>query len=155
MTDFFTHLTNQWPMYAVGAVFLIPLIYFTRKFSVPLILWIIEVCLYITALHLFIFGLLKATVWFKGSTQMAWKEEEKVVTTWTVPLDRFWDRQLYDPSWVFWFEMVVLVGMIAVILRYRPIKSQSPLPKQSATRKGVGVSRGPGGKGPGPKGGPR
>jgi hypothetical protein len=149
------HLTNRWPIYVVSAVFLIPVLILTRKFSLPLILWTLEVCLYITGLHLFMYGLLHAAGWFKGATQMAWKEEDKIIPTWTVPLDRFWDRSLYDPHWIFWFELIVLIAMIGVILKFRPIKVQSPLPKREGVRKGVGATRGPSAKGPGTKGSSR
>lgn len=150
------HLQERWPIYAVVAVLLAPVIYFTRRFTVPLILWTIEVCIYLTMLHLFTFGLVKATVWFKYNTQMAWKEETKVMEPWTVPLTEFWRRDLYIPQWIFWFELVFLFVVIGLILKYRPMRVQSPLPKRQPVRKGVGSVRGSGpGKGPGMKGSSR
>lgn len=146
------HLQQNWIAYTVFTVILLPVIFATRRYSLPLILWSIEVCIYLTALHLFLFGMVKAVVGFKYSTQMQWKEDEKVMETWSMPLTEFWRRDLYDPSWIFWLEIVFLIAVVAFILKYRPIRIQAPPPKRDAVRKGMGMTRSGGIKGPGARG---
>ena len=36
----------------------------------------------------------------------------------------FWNRDLYDPNWIFYMEIVFFVLVLLAVLRYRPMKVQ-------------------------------
>ena len=116
--------------YGAAAIILGPAIFFTRQYSVPVILWIFEICVYSLMMHVVIHYFVKITVWFQSSTQMERAlDRDKVVETWGTPLVEFWDRSLYDPSWIFYVECVFVIGFTVLVFKMRPFKTQKVKPK--------------------------
>ncbi len=141
-------------IYGVIAICLTPLIYLTRKYSVPPILYAVEFSIYATGMHVAIHVLVGVTRWFKESSSMkALAEDGKPLDapTWSTPLVDFWDRAAYDPIWVWKFEVVLLVIILMLMWRYRPMQVQrkskrktQEYGKSSARGKAGGYSGGAG-----------
>jgi hypothetical protein len=71
----------------------------------------------------------------------------------------FWERAEYTPAWVFWFEIVFMVAMLAAMFKLRPMAVQKvvsreryvkgEVPKHLRERYSGGGSYGSGGSGAG------
>jgi len=128
------HVQEWWIAYAAGAACVLPLVYFTRRYSLPPLMWIGELLAYTVVMHVVLHLFVILTKWFKLNTTMYW--QEKVDPGWKTPLDRFWDRGEYNPGWLFYCEVVIIVLMIVAMIRYRPLKTQRILPKRQHLYKG-------------------
>lgn len=127
----------------VGVLFvaLLPLIYLTRRWTGPIILYTVETICYLYGMHVGVGVVTRAAAWFKESSSMdrAFSREKEAVE-WTTPWLRFWEQEAYFPPNIFWIEVVFAVLIIFAVWRYRPLRVR---------RKARGV----GGKKPALKGG--
>jgi len=148
------HFQEYAAYYGIGALVLLPIIFFTRRFSVPAILWSVEIAIYFIIFHVFLHGLVLTVRWFNKESQMKFLVEEKTDPGWTTPLLEFWDRSQYNPEWIIYLEGAFLLGIILLVIRMRPMKVQKVKPKppprkpgQSGYRPGqYGAGRGGRGK---------
>ena len=121
------HLQSNAAYYGGGAVVLAPIIYFTRRYSLPVILYVLEISIYLGILHLVMHYLVILTKWFKEQSSMEARSADgspAVTVEWSTPLTQFWDRALYEPQWVFYFECVAVLLIVGVVFRYRPMQIQ-------------------------------
>ncbi len=121
------HVQANMNYYIGGAVVLIPLIILTRKWSVPIILYVIEICVYLCVMHTIVHVVTRVTAWFKTSSSMrALQKDGRPIDAvdWTTPLVSFWDKTLYDPEWVIYVEMVFAVIVLVLVFWLRPMKTQ-------------------------------
>ncbi len=116
------HLTQYWIFYAAGLAVLVPLVYFTRTYSAPIIQAVIEIMIYFTIFHTVLWCIVFLTAKFKDSTQLSWNKTAP--TPWKTPLLQFWDRALYEPAWLFYLEAVFAAGLIIAMIRMRPMRTQ-------------------------------
>lgn len=130
------HLEAYWFFYAAGLAVAIVVIAVTRKYSVPILAWVAEYVVYCGLFHAFLGGVVRFFAWFRDNTQMEWREEYKEVTTWQTPWTAFWNRQLYEPQWLFWVEVGFAVLILAAMIRYKPMKVQKIGPKREVIHKG-------------------
>ena len=131
------HFQAHMAQYLVVVAIVLPLLFFTRRWTWPPLQWILELTVYSSVIHALLYGIVKLTDWFQFESQMKMLVDEKVRMGYTTPLYAPWSRELYNPAWLFYFEIVLLVLIIAAMFRYRPMKTQKPLPKREALRKGV------------------
>jgi hypothetical protein len=121
------HLKEYTVGYSILVVCLIPALFFTRKWSLPLILFTIETGIYLCIVHIVTHYIVAMTKWFKiNSSMKALREDGTPVDapTWETPLMEFWMKELYDPKWMVWVEAVLAVVIIFLVFRYRPLKVQ-------------------------------
>jgi len=121
------HLKEYYVAYVVVVICALPVLFFTRKWSVPIILYAIEVAIYLGLMHLAFFLLVRLTRWFKENSSMrALREDGRPVDApeWGTPLLEFWKREAYDPSWIIWVEVAVAVLIVFLVWRYRPMRVQ-------------------------------
>lgn len=118
------HLQEYWGYYAVGAAIVLPLLFMTRKYSMPVIQFALEFVIYSGLFHVFMVVLVYLAKAFKENTQMTWRDEDRVSVPWNIPLKEFWDYTLYEPGWVFYFEIGVMVLILIAMLKFRPMKTQ-------------------------------
>lgn len=152
MEALLAHFQENAVGYGVGAVFFLVAIYFTRQWTLPIIQWGVELCIYMTAFHVVLHYIIKVAAWFNYESQMKMLKDERVPTGWQTPLVEFWNRELYDPAWIYWLEVAFLVAALGLMIRYRPMKTQKAGPKRVALRKGVAPPVRPPGQGAPPKG---
>lgn len=134
------YFQENWKICGIILVCGIPFLYFTRKFSVPILQWCIELLLYFGIFHTIVHYVVSIAVWFNYNSQMKMLEKEKVQLDWSTPIFVPWRHDLYNPSWLLYFEAVVFVLLIGAMLRYRPMKTQKLLPKRETLRKGSAPS---------------
>jgi hypothetical protein len=121
------HFEEFYRYYLVGAIVVIPVLLLTRKYSLPLILFTIESIIYAGLMHFAVGTIVRVTRWFRENSSMrALREDGKPVDApeWTTPWIEFWNRDLYDPGWIFYMEIVFFVLVLVAVLRYRPMKVQ-------------------------------
>lgn len=126
--EIITHLRENAQAYIVLTVCILPLIFVTRKYSVPLILYVVEYCLYLLVVHTIIFVILTAARWFKENSSMKALRADGVpadAPTWKMPYFDFWNTAVYDPQWIWKAEIVVAIIVLIAMWRLRPMKVQS------------------------------
>lgn len=128
------HFQNWWVLYALLAIVLAPTAYFTRRYSAPIIQWMLELCLYAVIMHTVVHYFIIVVKWFKLNTTMYFNE--RTDPGWGTPLVEFWARSEYSPSWLFWAELVALVLMLAAMIRMRPMKIQQKGFQRASIQKG-------------------
>ena len=123
------HFQEWIAAYAIGAVLLLPVLYFTRSYSVPAILFSIETVIYCFLMHTAMWCIVGLATWFKNNSSMkALDAEGKVVEVadWSIPYVEFWDRAQYNPEWVIYIEIVFAIVIFGMVIRYRPLKVHNP-----------------------------
>lgn len=133
----FAHIQEHATQYGTAAAIIAPLLYFTRRWTWGPIQWVLELVIYFGIFHTILHYLVQLTDWFQFESQMKMLVDQKVRMGYTTPLDAPWVREAYNPHWIFYFEIAVIVLIIAAMFRYRPMQTQKPLPKREALRKGV------------------
>lgn len=122
-----THLQDNALVYSVATVILAPIIFFTRKYSVPAILYCVEFLIYAGIVHVVVYVLVRVTRWFKESSSMRALDSQgrpEDAPEWGTPLLNFWETAEYDPNWVWKAEVVSLIIVLILMWRYRPMKIQ-------------------------------
>ena len=147
MDALIVHLQENAILYGAIVVCGTPLIYVTRKFSVPTILYALEYSIYAAGMHLAMWCLVSVTRWFKESSSMralddAGRPED--APEWGTPLINFWERTEYDPEWIWKVEVALLVVILLLMWRYRPMKIQRKSKRKTQEYSGKGKGK-PGG----------
>ena len=140
------HIQENGIVYFGVAVVLIPLIVVFRKHTLPVIYHAAEYLLYCAVAHVLLGGLVRAFSWFRGETTFKNYDGSMSAqfTPFTTPLNlNFWQRELYSPQWLFWFEIGVAVLLLYVVLFIRPVKfknkpqvNKKPKPGQLSSNMG-------------------
>lgn len=128
------HVSAHWIPYVVALAALAPVIYFTRRWSLSIIQWTIELVVYFIVFHGAVHYIVRALSWLKS--EMGVYDEDRVDPGWTTPLVEAWDRAQYNPVGVFYFECVMLALFALLVARTRRFKVQKPKPRIERTRRG-------------------
>lgn len=140
------HLQQHLVPYIVLAVGLIIFIYATRRYSVPIIQYALELVIYCGAMHLIVWAIAGGAAAFKrASSFKALAADRELEATWSTPLLRFWELDLYDPRWVSKLEMVFVAAIVFLVWRLRPMKIQKSTHatiQPSRRNAGAGAARG-------------
>ena len=129
MDALISHIQEWAIAYVCGAVILLPVIFFTRRYSVTAILFAVETVIYFAIAHTLVWCIVAVATWFKNnSTMRALDEEGKMrdVADWSIPYLEFWNKELYNPEWVMYMECVFALMIIAAVIKYRPLKVHNP-----------------------------
>lgn len=121
------HLAAFYPYYVFGALILLPFLFFTRRWTIPLIAYGAELIIYFSAMHVLMHVLVILARWFKENSSMrALREDGKPIDApeWTTPLLNFWESVQYNPAFLFYVELVFVVLIFVLVLRLRPLKIQ-------------------------------
>ena len=135
------HVEANMKAYIIGCVLAVPFIYFTRKWTVPLIFYTIEICIYMVIMHVVVFVAVNLTAGFKNSSSMKMLRPDGVpvdAVYWTTPLVKFWEKQIYNPEWLVYVEYAFAFILIVLVLKFRPMHTQKPKPRfgVDGTKKG-------------------
>jgi len=118
------HIEAHAAFYIAGAVMLLPLIYFTKRYSVPLILYTVEIGTYLSVIHFAVHYIVAFIHWFKEETDKDPLHPEVSHYDWETPLSGFWIREKYHPDFLFLMEIVFAVLIVVIVFRFRPMKIQ-------------------------------
>ena len=136
------HLQQHLIPYIVLSVGLIIFIYSTRRYSVPIIQYALEVTIYCAGMHLVVWAITSGAAAFKrASSFKVLAADREAEARWTTPILRFWELDKYDPQWVSTLEMVFVGIIVFLVWRLRPMKIQK------ATHATIQPSRRAGGMG--------
>ena len=129
------HLQEHAAQYGVVAAIVVPFLYFTRRWTWGPIQWALELIVYFGIFHTIMHYVVMLTDWFQFESQMKMLVDQKVRMGYVTPLEAPWQMEAYNPAWIFYVEIAAIVLIIAMMFRYRPMKTQKPLPKREALRK--------------------
>ncbi|MBI1319613.1 MAG: hypothetical protein GC168_11800 [Candidatus Hydrogenedens sp.] len=124
-----SHFQEYWLYWAVAAVLAAPIIFVTRRYSLPVIQYALESAIYMYIMHVIIGAVVRVASWFKTSSSMRALEEDGRPTdavNWTTPFIEFWDKAKYDPEWIIYLEIGFAVVIVILVARYRPMKIHNP-----------------------------
>jgi len=60
--------------------------------------------------------------WFRDQTEMNALGETGAKVPMTTPLQEFWLRDAYNPSWLLWVEVGVVVAVLYIVVVIRPVR---------------------------------
>ena len=120
------HLQENYVAYIALGVCALPLIFFSRKYSVPVILYSVEVLIYWGLIHLALGTLVRFAAWFKDQSSMkrAFDTKDFTPPDWTTPWLEPWNREAYEPGWIFYLEVILALATLYAVWRYRPMRIQ-------------------------------
>lgn len=137
MNAILDYARSHWAGCAFAAVLVLVALYWCRRYTIPALLLAVEFAVYCAVIHVVLHGVVRVAAWFKYESQMKFLVEEKEQVPWQTPLTRFWDTKGYDPAWMFYIELALLVGVIILMLRYRPMRIQKVRPRSTPATKGM------------------
>ena len=129
MTPLVGHMEENIAYYLIGALFLGVFIFFTRRWTVPFILYTLEYSAYLVAMHVVVHYVTAVTGWFRNSSSMKALRPDGMpvdAVEWSTPFSEFWDKANYDPEWIFYVECGFAVVIFLLMLWLRPMKTQKP-----------------------------
>lgn len=118
------HVQENLAMYAVIGVVLLPVAYVFRKQVVPFLYHTAEFLVYCALTHALLGGFTRAASWFREQTTFQNAiEAKRGPTNWTTPLNfDLWQKELYNPQWLFYVEIALALGLLYVVVAIRPIR---------------------------------
>lgn len=119
------HLKEYYLFYVIASVGLLPVLYVTRKWSGPFLLYVVETALYLSLMHVAVYVLVLVTAWFKETSSMkALQKDGRPLDApdWGTPILEFWDKAAYQPGWLVWVEVVFAAIIVFLVWRYRPMR---------------------------------
>ncbi|HNR29326.1 MAG TPA: hypothetical protein PKI11_00420 [Candidatus Hydrogenedentes bacterium] len=124
ITPILDHLKEYAVLYALGAVCVIPTLVITRRWSVPLILYAVEIAIYLGLMHVGVGVITRVAAWFKDQSSMkrAFDIREAKAPGWATPWIEFWDIEQYHPEALLYVEIVVAVIIVFLVWRIRPLR---------------------------------
>ncbi len=134
-TPVLEHFREYAVYYAAGVIVMTPLIYVTRRWSVPIIFYGVEIIIYLALMHAAVGTLTRAAAWFKDQSSMKRAFDVRVKgPDWTTPWLRFWDADLYVPHGLLYVEIGAAVVIVFLVWRLRPlrVKRRQPPPSKKA-----------------------
>lgn len=145
------YLKEYWLVIVIGVPLLIAIIVLTRRYSVPLIVFLIEFVVYSTVMHAVVHVGVRIFSWFKNTSSMKMVRDPDDYVDWQTPLLRFWDMDVYNPGWIIGLEAVFIIIILALMYRFQPLKPQykhksrfkkyAPAPAPSGRDDGWGTPR--------------
>lgn len=118
------HLKEYALLYIVGIPILIGIAALTRRYSVPAMVFALELVVFNAIMHSVVHVAVQIFAWFKNNSAMRMVRDPELDIYWTTPLFRFWHAEAYDPGWVIWLEVVLFCVILFLIYRFRPLKPQ-------------------------------
>jgi len=121
---FVEHLKANAVLYGLGVSVLVICMYLTRPYSTAIFFHGAEIAVYLFIMHTVAHVAVRLFAWFSNETKFKSLYEGKAidVVEWTTPWPRFWDMDIYDPRWIVWIEVALVVIIIGLVRYYRPMK---------------------------------
>lgn len=121
MEPIITFVKENLSLTIAGAVILIPLMVIYQKKSAPFIFHSIEYILYLTLAHYMIYAVVQVIAWYKSQTPDTNDLSALPFNTPNNPLTQnFLDKSLYNPGGLLYFEVIVALFLVYVVVVLRP-----------------------------------
>lgn len=111
---------NNLTLIVLIAVAALPFCYIYREYTYPFFFHVAEGIVYASVFHLVLSGLVRLAAWFKEASSF-----DRAQVPWTTPLFSPWDRDAYDPTWLFWVTIVTWVAIAYIIIVIRPVGTKN------------------------------
>ena len=98
--------------------------------------FLLEFVIYSSIVHVVLHVIIRVAAWFQYESQMKFLEKDKVHSGWITPLVAVWNREAYNPKWVFYLELAMAAIVLFLMIRYRPMAVQKLGPKRDHLTKG-------------------
>ncbi len=121
------HLHEHYAYYLVAAIILLPPLIIFRRWTVPGIQYTVEYVIYLALAHGALWVIVRVAAWFKDQSTMKRArglDSESYNPGWETPWLEFWNKDLYTPHWLMYFEIAVAVILFGFMLKYRGIGTQ-------------------------------
>ena len=129
------HLQEHWRIYVFAVILLVPILVVFRRWLMPIIQYAVEVAIYLAIVHVVLGGVVRLAGWFKDQSTMKRARgllNENFDPGWTTPIPKFWEYDSYNPRWLLYMEILLAIGIIILVWRYRPMlvqrKKKKPVP---------------------------
>lgn len=122
MESVLEHLREHMALYIASGVIVLPLLYAFRTYTGPVLFHSLETAIYLTVFHVGFHYLINVFSWFRDQTEMDALGNTGQKPPLVSPLQEFWIRDAYNPSWLFWFEVVVVLAILYVVVVVRPVR---------------------------------
>ena len=137
-----SHFQQYFKIYIGVFIVLLPFAILFRRWSIPLILYFIELSVYLSIMHVVLRAFLHIAAWFKDQSSM----NKAFGTTdenpgWTTPLFEVWDRNAYYPKWILFVEIGFLIVVVLIMYRIRPLRPQKRKKKIEDEKQKMGTSQ--------------
>lgn len=107
---------------AVIGVLLLPVIYLLQKKATAFMFHTVEYIVYVTLAHYLLYAMVQVAAWYKESTAMS--EEDSNAIPFNTPAgilsENFFDKSLYNPTWLFYLEGIIALGLLYLVVVIRP-----------------------------------
>lgn len=125
MEPIITAIRENLTIVAVIAVLLVPAIYFMQQKAAAFVFHTIEYFVYVLLMHYMLYAMVQVAAWYKQSTAMTVVEEgaERAMpfnTPAGIISENFFNRALYNPTWLFYFEAIMCVALLYLVVVVRP-----------------------------------
>lgn len=118
------HFKEYMILYLLGVPIMIVIIALTRRYSIPLIIFLLELTIYSSIMHTIFHVIVRVFTWFKNSSSMKMIRDPDDMVEWTTPLFSFWQIEQYDPNWLIYVEIVLFTIVLLLTIYIRPLKPQ-------------------------------
>lgn len=122
MESVLEHLREHMALYIISGVVIVPLLYAFRQYTAPILFHGLETAIYLTVFHVGFHYLIGVFSWFRTQTEMNALGETGAKVPMTTPLQEFWLRDAYNPSWLLWVEVGVVVIVLYIVVVIRPVR---------------------------------
>ncbi|NJL73120.1 MAG: hypothetical protein HC888_17025 [Candidatus Competibacteraceae bacterium] len=114
------HFRTNYSIYIAVIICLLPVVFFTRKYSLPAIFYTIEILIYLALMHVTMYTLVIIARWFKEQSSMKALHDPERAPDWQTPLIAFWQKDEYNPVGVYYAELVFVVVVFLLGLPVPP-----------------------------------
>ena len=125
MQTMLDHLSQNAIAYAVTLACIVPILYVSRRHTFPLIMQALEWTTYAIVVHFMVGGIVRFFAWFRDASSFknaGVGTQEEAEGGFSTPLfDHFWDRSYYEPQWLFYVELSILLVVLFLAWKYRPV----------------------------------
>lgn len=125
MQPIIQHVQEHLALYVGGVVLVLPLLYLFRKQTAPVLYHTAEYLIYCTVFHFVVGGLFRVGSWFRLETSFRNHDGSIAAdyVAFTNPLNfNFWQKELYNPEWLFYFEIAAAAGFLYLVIVVRPMR---------------------------------
>jgi hypothetical protein len=136
------HLQEHWRAYLFAAIIIIPLLIVFRRWAIPALQYGVELAIYLAVMHVLVGGVVVLAAWFKDQSTMKRARdlaEQNYNPGWTTPFVKFWDYGAYNPQWILYLQVILAIGIIFLMWKYRPMQLQKRKKKPAPPKKRPGM----------------
>jgi hypothetical protein len=105
----------------VTVIVLIPIMFMYQSKSAPILFHSIEYCLYMSVAHTLIYAVVQIVAWYKSQTPDINGLSPIPYNTPINPISQnFFDKTMYNPIGLLYFETLVALGLLYIVVIVRP-----------------------------------